>query len=81
MDDKADPLTGWPIWEVSRTPFIASSDAYGKLFIYLKEAMQKFLRQLATGNANFELYNVDARELPQHLSSGTYDRIEVGTPV
>jgi hypothetical protein len=39
------------------------------------------LRQLATGNANFELYNVDARELPQHLSSGTYDRIEVGTPV
>jgi hypothetical protein len=77
MDDKADPLTGWPLWEVSRTPSIASNDAYGKLFIYLREVMQRFLRRLAAGNIKFELYNVDVRELPQQLCSGTYDRIEV----
>lgn len=81
MDDKADPLAGWALWEVSRTPSNASNDAYGKLFVYLREVMQKFLRRLATGSATFELYNIDVRELPEHLASEIYDRIEVGTPV
>jgi hypothetical protein len=81
MDDKADPLAGWPIWEVRRTPSMASQDAYGKLFVYLREMMRKFLRSLDAGKSDFELYNIDAKELPQHLNKSWYDRIEVGIPV
>ena len=77
MNDQADPLAGWSYWEVHHTPSTASHDAYGKLFVYLREIMQKFLRWLATGKTNFELYNVDVRELPQYLTRDVYDRIEV----
>lgn len=81
MDDKADPLAGWSPLEVHHTVPTASHDAYGKLFIYLREVMRKFLRRLATGKSNFELYNVDVRELPQHLIKERYDKIEVCTSI
>ena len=81
MDDKADPLAGWPIWEVRHAPSTASQDVYGKLFVYLREAIGKFLRSLDTGTTDFELYNLDAKELPQHLYQDWYDRIEVGISI
>lgn len=81
MDDQADPLAGWSHWEVHHTPSTASHDVYGKLFIHLREVMQKFLRRLATGKTNFELYHVDVGRLPQYLTRDIYDRIEVSTLV
>ena len=77
MDDQADPLTGWPIWEVRKRPCIASQDIYGKLFEYLKDVMSNFLERLSIGNVDFELYRMDAEELSHHLTANSYDRIEV----
>ena len=77
MDDKADPSTGWPIWEVRMTPSVASRDVYGKLFEYLHGVMLKFLERLNTGKVSFELYVLDVRELPQQLAANMFDRIEV----
>ncbi|KAJ0423532.1 hypothetical protein BJY00DRAFT_321672 [Aspergillus carlsbadensis] len=47
MDDKADPLDGWPIREVARVQTMAKEDLYGKLYIYLRKVFQKFLDRLA----------------------------------
>ncbi|KAI3324399.1 hypothetical protein HD806DRAFT_522187 [Xylariaceae sp. AK1471] len=77
FDDKADPLSGWRIDEVNQTPSHAAEDLYGRLFIYLREVFDKFLRRLVTGNLHFELHNVDARELSKHLDAKKYARIEV----
>ncbi|KAI1811449.1 hypothetical protein GGS20DRAFT_562966 [Poronia punctata] len=77
FDDKADPMDGWSIDEVSRTPHIASEDRYGRLFNYLRKVFEKFLRRLVTGNLHFQLHNVDARELPKHLVAEKYARIDV----
>ena len=63
MDNKADPLAGWPIWEVCCVPSMALQDVYGKLFIYLSKAIGKFLQSLDIGMTNFELYNLDAKKL------------------
>ena len=81
MNDQADPLDGWPLLKVHHTISTASQDTYGKLFVYLREVMRKFLRRLAAGKTDFDLYNVHVKELPQYLTRDRYDRIEVGIPV
>jgi len=77
MDDKADPLSGWPIWEVCRQPWPAKQDCYGKLHAYLREIFAKFIWSLSTVNLSFEMYCLDARELKDHLDRDRYNRIEV----
>lgn len=79
MDDKADPLNGWPIWEVRHTQSPVMGDLYGKLFIYLRVRFKVFLKRLATTRIDFEMRNVDARDLRQYLESDKYARIEVCT--
>ncbi|KAJ5970760.1 uncharacterized protein N7479_000678 [Penicillium vulpinum] len=77
MDDKADPLTGWSIQEVYGTKTSATADVYGKLFVHLRKVMKKFLDRLAIMNVDFEMVNIDAKELPLHLPKDHYTRIEV----
>lgn len=38
MDDKADPLDGWPIREVARVQTMVKEDLYGKLYVYFGES-------------------------------------------
>ncbi|EXJ70466.1 uncharacterized protein A1O5_06535 [Cladophialophora psammophila CBS 110553] len=77
MDDQANPLSGWPVWELRRTSWTASQDAYGKLFVYLGVVLGKFLLFLDAGTTDFELYICDVTALPHHLGLNRYDRIEV----
>lgn len=77
MDDKADPLNGWPIREVARVQTMAKEDLYGKLYLYLQDVFQKFLDRLARVGIDFELLNMDAIELPANLQKNKYARVEV----
>ncbi|OQE36198.1 hypothetical protein PENCOP_c012G06427 [Penicillium coprophilum] len=77
MDDKADPLTGWSIQEVYGTQTSAAMDVYGKLFVHLRKVVKKFLDRLTILNVDFEMVNIDAKELPLHLAKDHYTRIEV----
>lgn len=77
MDDKADPLDGWPIQEVVLVQTRAKEDLYGKLYIYLQGVFQRFLDRLAKIGIAFELLNVDAAQLPETLQENKYARIEV----
>lgn len=81
MDDKSDPLDGWPIWEVLRQPWIAKEDCYGKLYAYIHSIFQRFLDRLASANVSFEMHCVDAKELKNHLPRDKYTRIEVRLPI
>ncbi|KAJ5742540.1 uncharacterized protein N7511_011272 [Penicillium nucicola] len=77
MDDKADPLDGWPIQEVAREQTMAKEDLYGKLYIYLRRVFQQFLEGLARIEIDLELLNVDAIQLPKTLQRDKYAKIEV----
>ncbi|KAJ5335809.1 uncharacterized protein N7506_005745 [Penicillium brevicompactum] len=77
MDDKADPLDGWPIREVAREQTLAKEDLYGKLYVYLRRVFQQFLDGLARIEIDIELFNVDAIQLPGILQGNKYARIEV----
>ncbi|ETN45854.1 uncharacterized protein HMPREF1541_00035 [Cyphellophora europaea CBS 101466] len=77
MDDKADPLTGWSVWDVHRVSSAASQDAYGKLFKHLRGVILSFLKHINTGKADFEIYCLDIKNLSAHLTSNAYNRIEV----
>ena len=77
MDDKADPLNGWPIREVAQVRTMAKEDLYGKLYIYLQHVFQKFLDHLAKIEIYFDLLNMDAIQLPEILQENKYARIEV----
>ncbi|RYN62674.1 hypothetical protein AA0119_g13108 [Alternaria tenuissima] len=77
FDDKSDPMAGWNILEIYKTPWVASEDAYGKLFAYLRRAFQGFLHRMATLPISFQLHNVDAKLLPRLLIPKLYGRIEV----
>ncbi|KAI1270313.1 hypothetical protein F5Y18DRAFT_367881 [Xylariaceae sp. FL1019] len=77
MCDQADPLSGWPPEEVRRVASAASNDEYGKLFLYLRHELTNCLRRLSALPVGFELYNMDARKLPQQLKKHDYARIEL----
>ncbi len=77
MDDTADPSNGWPVLEVQQTSWIAPRDWYGKLYVHIHGVMKRFLCRLQESRIRFDLYNVDVRELPQHLERNKFSRIEV----
>ena len=77
MNDKADPLDGWPIREVARVRTMAKEDLYGKLYIYLRRVFQQFLDRLGMIEIDFELLNMNAVQLPETLQENKYARIEV----
>jgi hypothetical protein len=77
LDDRADPLNGWPIGEVNKKSSGATLDLYGKLFVYLRDEFSKFLSRLINVKIDFQLYGLDVKELPPHLEQNKYNRIEV----
>jgi hypothetical protein len=77
FDDKSDPMAGWNIIEVHKIPWAASHDTYGKLFAYLRKEFQAFLQRIATLKIHIQLFNVDAKLLPELLTPKSYGRIEV----
>lgn len=79
MDDKADPLDGWPIEDIEQTASPAVNDLYGKLATYLRRTISKMLERLTAVKVHFQVYNMDARDLPGHLKEHSYARIEVCT--
>ncbi|KAJ5272980.1 hypothetical protein N7478_008105 [Penicillium angulare] len=78
MKDSADPLHGWSLEDVVNTSSgPAEADLYGKLFYYVREALQTFLLQLSSMNASLNLFQMDASLLPEHLEKDSFSRIEV----
>lgn len=78
MHDNADPLNGWSSKEVedsSSGP--ATADIYGKLFYHLRAVLRTFLLRLSDLQVSFRLFQVDASDLPNHLQSSSFSRIEV----
>ncbi|KAF4958968.1 hypothetical protein FGADI_2047 [Fusarium gaditjirri] len=77
MQDSADPVEGWLLGEVEKTPIgLAISDVYGKLFYYIRSMIKKLLDRVCKSTVAFQLLQVDAAMLDEHLE-GSFDRIEV----
>ncbi|CZS75064.1 unnamed protein product [Fusarium graminearum] len=78
MYDNADPLNGWSVEEVEGTSTgLATSDIYGKLYYHLRSVLKAFLERLSRSRVAFELFQVDASDLPGHLENRFFDRIEI----
>ncbi|OBT80489.1 hypothetical protein VF21_00845 [Pseudogymnoascus sp. 05NY08] len=76
--DNADPLNGWSLKEVedcSSGP--ASNDIYGKLFYYLRTELRAFALRLSDLQISFWLFQMNASDLPNHLETSFFSRIEV----
>jgi hypothetical protein len=80
MDDKSDPMNGWPILEVLGSDSFAREDRYGKLFAFLHIKFSLFLQRLSSQDVHFEFHCTNATELSKLLSRNSYDRIEVSIP-
>jgi hypothetical protein len=83
--DSADPLEGWPVKEVIQKAPLAKSDIYGSLFIYLRDILLKFCHQVERLKICFQLFQVDAQDLPgimreRGIDKYYFDRIEVRWP-
>lgn len=77
MKDNADPLCGWPAEEVAQTlSGAATADIYGKLFYYLRSLFRTFLARVSNSKVSFQLFQVDAADLPDYLSGESFSRIE-----
>jgi hypothetical protein len=82
MMDSANPLEGWPLKEVLKKAPSAKNDIYGSLFLHVQEALLKFYRRLKNLKVRFQLFQVNAVELPgilqqRGISKNSFDRIEV----
>ncbi|PYI11901.1 hypothetical protein BO78DRAFT_440822 [Aspergillus sclerotiicarbonarius CBS 121057] len=78
MKDDADPRSGWSSKEVSdMSSGPATADIYGKLFLYIRGMLQSFLGRLSELDLSFRFFQLDASQLPEHLMSNSFSRIEV----
>jgi hypothetical protein len=82
MMDSANPLTSWSVKEVTLTATFAKNDIYGSLFIYIQDILSQFCHQIERLNVCFQLFQVDALELPSimkqcGMGKHYFDRIEV----
>ncbi|KFY35595.1 hypothetical protein V494_05774 [Pseudogymnoascus sp. VKM F-4513 (FW-928)] len=76
--DNGDPLNGWSLKEVEDTSSgPARNDIYGKLFYYVRIELRSFILRLSNSQISFCLFQEDASELPNHLKTGSFSRIEV----
>jgi hypothetical protein len=80
MKDDASPLEGWDYHEYIRFAPKATNDVMGGFFFFLRDRLLRFCNRIKNIDIHFRLFNVDARELPDHLSmeESQFDRIEVG---
>ena len=69
FNDKADPSDGWSSRVVQQVKWPSSRDWYGKLSMYIRHKLEKFLSRLESHCINFDLYCMDARELPSHIKA------------
>ncbi|KAJ5047251.1 uncharacterized protein L3040_003090 [Drepanopeziza brunnea f. sp. 'multigermtubi'] len=82
MMDSADPLGGWNIKDVMRLAPLAKNDIYGSLFNYLQDLLLQFCNQVSRLPVHFQLFQVDALDLPgilrqRGMDCPYFDRIEV----
>lgn len=78
MLDGASPMEGWSTQEVLDSPIgRASNDLYGRLHYYVRDLISRLHRWLSASTCSFQLFNVNAAELPDLLDGLTFDRIEV----
>ncbi|KAK5701102.1 hypothetical protein LTR17_022899 [Elasticomyces elasticus] len=78
LKDSADPLDGWHLSELLKTKYgKADKDIYGKLYISVRQMLSASMSKLYTHRHIFELYNLNATELPNHCAEDTFARIEV----
>ncbi|KAJ5383863.1 hypothetical protein N7517_001774 [Penicillium concentricum] len=84
IPDTADPRSSWNLLDVCNGAYTAShaakNDLYGLLFIYLRETILGFCRQIVKRDISIRLLSVDSLELPKRFkgSSGYpgFDRVE-----
>jgi hypothetical protein len=78
MSDSADPLYGWSLKEVEATSSGSEvADIYGKLFYHIRAALRAFLLRLSDLQVSFQLFRMDASDLPNYLERDSFNRIEV----
>lgn len=78
MRDNADPLNGWSLEEVENTSSgPAAADIYGKLFYHVRTVLRAFLIRLSGLQVSFQLFQLEASDLPHYLGGSSFSRIEV----
>jgi hypothetical protein len=77
--DSADPLDGWLHADYTPHVPVAKADMYGGLFFFLRDLFLKFCSRVRDTSILFQLYSMDAEELPGYLPQDgkAFDRIEV----
>uniref|UniRef100_A0A8H7TNG3 MYND-type domain-containing protein n=1 Tax=Bionectria ochroleuca TaxID=29856 RepID=A0A8H7TNG3_BIOOC len=74
----ANPLHGWDMYELSaKSSSSATSDRYGILQAHVQTLLQQFHSRLRTHSCSFQLWNLNATELPGYLKKGSFARIEM----
>jgi hypothetical protein len=83
MKYDASPLEGWDYHEYIRFAPKATNDFMDGFFFFLRDTLLRFCNRIKDIDIHFRLFNVDARELPDHLGTeeSQFDYIEVGISV
>ncbi|KAK9419169.1 putative MYND-type zinc finger protein samB [Seiridium unicorne] len=76
LEALANPLRAWTLTDVMKTSTGgADKDIYGKLFYYVRNLFEKFIRKLQLLKVDFEVHICDAKDLSKHFVNVKFDRI------
>jgi hypothetical protein len=80
MESDMGPLDGWCRDDVASTSAgPASNDLYGLLYHYLRNIFSGFRQRVSENPFQFQLPNIEAKELRNNVDGLQFDRIEVST--
>ena len=79
MKDDASPLEGWDHHDYRIFAPKASNDVMGSFYLFLRDMLSRFCNRIKEIDIHFQLFNIDAQELPRYLSTegSQFDHIEV----
>ncbi|KAF5649812.1 uncharacterized protein FTJAE_776 [Fusarium tjaetaba] len=78
----SDPCDGWSPKDLEETDNgPATSDIDGKLFTHLRSMLKSFTSRIASTTISFQLLNIEATKLIDHLNEGSFDLSNISDSV
>jgi len=77
MTDPAEPFDGWDVGYVLQRSYGSAVNDTANYSSFKRDLLSSFRRHTASGTIAFEIFNMDANDLPRQLGSRQFARIEV----
>lgn len=78
VEPLADPFDGWDFGvAINRASHMPKNDMYGRLYCYMRELFEQFVKKIHDHEVIFEVQHLGPRDLHLYMGRDSFDRVDV----